>query len=113
DSVSADAWSEFAKRAESEDRWGVARAALEASLRWKRTPELSIRAATAAMNSGDAQGALRLAPIGTAGRDSVLVARAFLPLHARALAALGRPLEAERLVEAYDRFLSPGAKNSL
>jgi tetratricopeptide (TPR) repeat protein len=36
-----------------------------------------------------------------------------LPLHARALAALGRPAEAERLVETYDRFLSPGARNTL
>jgi tetratricopeptide (TPR) repeat protein len=113
DSASAEAWSEFAKRAESEDRWAIARAALESALRWKRTPDVSIRAGTAAMNSGDAQNALRLAPFSEAGGDSALAARAFLPLHARALAALGRPSEAERLVNAYDRFLSPGAKSSL
>ena len=113
DSVSAEAWSEFAKRAEAEDRWTVARAALESALRWKRTPELSIRAGTSAMNAGDAQGALRLAPLTTAGGDSTLIAKSYLPLHARALAALGRPMEAERLVNTYDRFLTPGAKNSL
>jgi tetratricopeptide (TPR) repeat protein len=113
DSLSAEAWSEFAKRAESEDRWTIARAALESALRWRRTTELSIRAGTAAMNSGDAAGALRLAPLLTARTDSQLVAKSYLPLHARALAALGRPLEAERLVATYDRFLSPGAKNSL
>jgi tetratricopeptide (TPR) repeat protein len=113
DSLSAEAWSEFAKRAEAEDRWSVARPALEAALRWKRTPELSVRAGTAAMNVGDATNALRLAPLTAANGDSMLIARSFLPLHARALAALGRPAEAERLVERYDRLLSPAAKNNL
>jgi hypothetical protein len=113
DSASADAWSEFAKRAESEDRWVIAREALESALRWKRTPELAIRAATSAMNAGDAPAALRLAPLSDAKGDSALVARSYLPLHARALAALGRPAEAEKLVDGYDRFLSPGAHNSL
>lgn len=113
DSASADAWSEFAKRAEAEDRWAIAREALEAALRWQRTPALAIRAGNAAMNAGDPGAALRLAPIADAHGDSALVARSYLPLHARALAALGRPAEAERLVTAYDRFLSPGAHNSL
>jgi hypothetical protein len=113
DSVAADAWSEFAKRAESEDRWLIARQALESALRWKRTPDLAIRAANAAMSSGDATAALRLAPLSDALGDSALIARSYLPLHARALAALGRPAEAERLVERFDRFLSPGARNSL
>ncbi|MEP6494216.1 MAG: hypothetical protein ABJF01_16150 [bacterium] len=113
DSASADAWSEFAKRAESEDRWAIAREALEAALRVKRTPELAIRAATSAMNAGDAPAALRLAPMADAHGDSTLIARSYLPLHARALAALGRPAEAEKMVDTYDRFLSPGAHNSL
>jgi tetratricopeptide (TPR) repeat protein len=113
DSASADAWSEFAKRAESEERWTIAREALELSLRWKRTPDLSLRAATAALNAGDPSAALRLAPITDARGDSSLVARSYLPLHAKALASLGRPAEAERLVDAYDRFLAPGARNSL
>jgi tetratricopeptide (TPR) repeat protein len=113
DSVAADAWSEFAKRAEAEDRWTIAREALESTLRWKRTPEIAIRAATAAMNSGDPGAALRLAPMADAHGDSVLIARSYLPLHTRALSALGRPSEAERLVARYDRFLSPGAHNTL
>ena len=113
DSVAAEAWSEFAKRAESEDRWTIAREALESALRWKRTPDIAIRAATAAMNAGDPGAALRLAPLSDAGGDSMAIARSYLPLHARALSALGRPLEAERLVARYDRFLSPGAHNSL
>jgi len=113
DSVASEAWSEFAKRAESEDRWTIAREALESALRWKRTPEIAIRAATAAMNADDLVAALRLGPMSDAGGDSTLIARAYLPLHARALSALGRPMEAERLVARYDRFLSPGAHNSL
>jgi hypothetical protein len=113
DSVAAEGWSEFARRAESEDRWTIAREALESALRWKRTPEIAIRAATAAMNAGDPAAALRLAPMSDAGADSTLISRAYLPLHARALSALGRPMEAERLVARYDRFLSPGAHNSL
>ncbi|MGE5730659.1 MAG: tetratricopeptide repeat protein [Gemmatimonas sp.] len=113
DSASADAWSEFAKRAEAEERWTIAREALELALHWKRTPELALRAATAALNAGDAAAALRLAPITDGHDDSAVVARSYLPLHARALAALGRPAEAERLVETYDRFLSPGAHNTL
>jgi hypothetical protein len=72
-----------------------------------------MRAATAAMNAGDAPAALRLAPLSDAHGDSAVIARAYLPLHARALAALGRPAEAERLVDGFDRFLSPGAKSSL
>jgi hypothetical protein len=113
DSVAADAWSDFAKRAEAEERWSVAREALESALRWRRTPDLAIRAATAALNTGDAAAALRLAPMSDAAGDSALAAREYLPLQARALATLGRAAEAERLAQAYDRFLTPGARNSL
>jgi tetratricopeptide (TPR) repeat protein len=113
DSAAAEAWSEFAKRAEAEERWSIAREALEAAVRARRTPEIALRAATAAMNAGDPGAALRLAPLSDAAGDSAKIARSYLPLHARALAALGRPAEAERLMARYDRFLSPGAHNSL
>ena len=113
DSAAAEAWSEFAKRAESEERWALARDALESALRWRRTPEIAVRAATAAINAGDPAAALRLAPLADARGDSTLAARSYLPLTVRAYAALGRPSEAERLVNAFDRFLAPGARNSL
>jgi len=113
DSLAAEAWSDFAARNEAEDRWTYARDALEAALHWKRTPDLALRAANAAMNAGDPTAALRLAPISDANGDSASAAANYLPLRARALAALGRPAEVERLVRAYDRFLSPGTKNSL
>lgn len=113
DSAAADAWAEFAQRAEAEERWPLAREALEAALRVERKPDLGLRAGTAAMNSGDAGAALRLAPLSDAGTDSAKIARSYLPLHARALAALGRPSEAEGLLKIYDRFLTPAAHNSL
>jgi tetratricopeptide (TPR) repeat protein len=113
DSAAADAWSEFAKRAEAEDRWTLAREALEASLRWKHTPDVALRAGTAALNAGDPAAALRLAPLSDANRDSALIAGSYVPLYAKALSALGRPAEAEKLVQSFDRFLSPGAHNSL
>jgi tetratricopeptide (TPR) repeat protein len=113
DSIAADAWSEFAKRAEAEERWSIARDALEAALRWKHTPDVALRAATAAVNAGDAGAALRLAPLADAHGDSALMAKSYLALQVRALAALGRPADAERMVDAFDRLLSPGAKSSL
>ncbi len=111
DSAAADAWSEFAKQAEAEERWSIAREALESALRWRKTPDLSVRAATAALNAGDPVAAIRLAP--PMQGDSATVAHDYLPLHIRALAALARPADAERLMTAYDRFLNPAEHNSL
>lgn len=56
---------------------------------------------------------MRLAPMSDANGDSALLARSYVPLYTKALSTLGRPVEAERLVNAFDRFLSPGAHNSL
>lgn len=113
DSAAADAWSEFAKRAEAEDRWVLAREALEAALQWKHVADVALRAGNAALNAGDAAAAMRLAPMSDANGDSALLARSYVPLYAKALSTLGQPAEAERMVQAFDRFLSPGAHNSL
>ncbi|HJQ18770.1 MAG TPA: tetratricopeptide repeat protein [Gemmatimonadaceae bacterium] len=113
DSAAADAWLEFAQRAEAEERWTQARDALSSVLRWRRTPEVAVRAAVAALNSGDPATALDLAPLTLEGVDSARVARTLLPLHVRALAALGRPATAERLVAAYDRWLTPTSRATL
>jgi tetratricopeptide (TPR) repeat protein len=113
DSSAAAAWSEFAQRAESEERWTLARQALESALRWRRTADIALRAGNAALNAGDPAAALRLAPLGDAQGDSSIIAQSYLPLQVKALAALGRPAEAEALVAGYDRLLSPGAHNSL
>ncbi len=113
DSASAAAWLDFAQRAEAEERWTHAREALSAVLRWRQLPDVALRAAVAALNSGDPGGALDLAPLTGGGADSARVARTLLPVHVRALAALGRPATAERLVAAYERWLTPTSRAAL
>jgi tetratricopeptide (TPR) repeat protein len=113
DSASASAWLDFAQRAEAEERWTHAREALGAVLRWRHSPEVALRAAVAALNSGDPGGALVIAPLTGGGADSARVARTLLPVHVRALAALGRPASAERLVESYERWLTPTGRAAL
>jgi tetratricopeptide (TPR) repeat protein len=129
DSMAAAAWLDFAARAESEERWTHAREALSNVLRYRNTPDVALRAAVAALNSGDPGGALQLAPLsmgsveamrapGSSGPtvvsfDSARVARTLLPVHVRALAALGRPATAERLVAQYERWLTPTSRATL
>jgi tetratricopeptide (TPR) repeat protein len=113
DSSSASAWLDFAQRAEAEERWTHAREALSLVLKYKQTPEIALRAAIAALNSGDPGGALTLAPLTGGGADSARVARTLLPVHVRALAALGRPATAERLVTSYERWLTPTGRATL
>jgi tetratricopeptide (TPR) repeat protein len=113
DSASASAWLDFAQRAEAEERWTHAREALSSVLRYRQTPDVALRAAIAALNSGDPGGALALAPLTSGGADSARVARTLLPVHVRALAALGRPATAERLVASYERWLTPTNRGAL
>ena len=117
DSASAAAWLDYAQRAEGEERWTHAREALQNVLRYRQSPDVALRAAVAALNSGDPGGALQLAPLsapaGSAGLDSARVARTLLPVHVRALAALGRPATAERLVASYERWLTPTSRATL
>jgi tetratricopeptide (TPR) repeat protein len=113
DSLAAAAWSDFATRAEAEERWPLARDALVAALRWRRTPEATLRAANAAVRAGDPTTALRLLPVDGPVADSARAARSTVPLQARALAMIGRPGAAERLVERYDRFFTPGTRTAL
>ena len=116
DSLSAAAWSDFATRAEGEERWPLARDALVAALRWRRTPETTLRAANAAVRAGDPATALALLPLegpSAVVTDSARAARTTVPLQARALAMVGRPAAAERLVERYDRWFTPGTRTLL
>ncbi|HEU4993209.1 MAG TPA: tetratricopeptide repeat protein [Gemmatimonadaceae bacterium] len=113
DSASAAAWLDFAQRAEAEERWTHAREALSSVLRWRQSPDVALRAAIAALNSGDPAGALALAPLTSSGVDSARAARTLLPVHVRALAALGRPATAEKLVTSYDRWLTPTSRAAL
>ena len=116
DSLSAAAWTDFAARAESEERWPLARDALVAAWRWKHTPEAAIRAANAAVRAADPATALRLLPMegpGAVITDSAGAARAVVPLQVQALAMGGRPGAAERLVARFDRWFAPGTRTIL
>ena len=113
DSAAAAAWLDFAQRAEAEERWTHAREALTNVLRWRHTPDVALRASVAALNSGDPGGALAVAPLTIGGMDSARIARTLLPVHVRALAALGRPASAERLVDSYGRWLTPTSRAQL
>ena len=116
DSASAAAWTDFAARAESEERWGLARDALVAAVRWRRTPDLAARAANDALHAADPATALALLPL--QGPDALVIdsahaARATIPIQAQALAMSGRPAAAERLIARYDRWLTPSARTAL
>jgi hypothetical protein len=113
DSASAAAWTDFATRAEGEERWQLARDALVAALHWRRTPELTLRAANAAVRAADPATALALLPVDAPVPDSARAARTTVPLQARALAMIGRPGAAERLVDRYDRWFTPGTRTTL
>jgi tetratricopeptide (TPR) repeat protein len=113
DSTSAAAWTDFATRAEGEERWPLARDALIAALRWRPTPDATLRAANAALRSADPATALRLLPVDARVTDSARAARTTVPLQARALAMVGRPGAAERLAERYDKWFTPGTRTAL
>lgn len=113
DTASASAWSDFGERALAEGRPGIARAALVAALAVRRTPELALHAARAALMSGAPAEALAILPLSDAESDPPRLARDYLPVHVAALAALGRADEAEALVRRYDPVLAPGQRERL
>ena len=113
DSAAAEAWIAYAELAELDGRWAHARAAYEAALRWRAIDALRVRAATAALATGDAAGALALAPLRTRDADAAHVARELLPLHVMALSRLARADEAERLVTRFGVHLRPGERAML
>src|SRR5439155_355192 len=88
----------------------------ESAQAWRLAPELLLRAANAAVRSGDPSTALALLPVdgpGVSEADSARAARTTAPLQARALALMGRPAAAERLVQRFDRWLTPATRNAL
>jgi tetratricopeptide (TPR) repeat protein len=113
DSAAVDAWIDFAERAEAEGDWNVAREALVFSLKARPSAKLSFRAATAAMNAGDAMEVLTLIPLSSAGADSAKIAATYVPLHVRALATIGRAESAQRLATAFDKWFPPPIRNSV
>lgn len=113
DNASVDAWVEFAERAEAEGEWALAHQALTSALRARPSSALSLRAATAAMNAGDANQVLVLIPLAAAGTDSARIATTHVPLHVRALATLGRAESAQRLAATFDKWFAPHTRNAV
>ena len=112
DTTAATMWTEFGERALAEERYATARDALASALKVRRSPELAVEAATAALRAGSPQEVFTLAPL-TATSDSTETARRLVPLHVAALAALGRGADAEALVARFDRWLAPGTRTAL
>src|SRR5215207_1466470 len=108
DSATASVWEDFGERAMTEERFGLARDALGAAVRVRRTPALALKAATAALRAGSPADVLTLVPLNELAADPERAAREYLPLQVEALAALGRGAEAEARVAKYDRYLPPG-----
>ena len=113
DSASVNAWIDFAERAEAEGEWPLAREALVVSLRARPSQALALRAATAALNAGDAMQALTLIPLSQAGQDSAKIATTYVPLHARALAMMGRTESAQRLAASFDKWFPAQTRNTV
>jgi len=101
-------WEDFGDRAMIDGRYGLARDALGAAFRARRSPALALKAATAALRAGAPAEVFTLVPISDWPSDPARAATEFLPLHVEALAALGRGNEAEALLAKYDKYLPPG-----
>jgi tetratricopeptide (TPR) repeat protein len=107
DSAAVAAWLDFAHRAEQSQAWLVARDALLAADQAQPTPAFLVRAASDAIDGGDATGAAALAAHAAQNLDSTAAATTALPVQLRALAALGKPADGARALAAYASYLSP------
>jgi tetratricopeptide (TPR) repeat protein len=108
DTETAAVWEDFGDRAMTEERYGLARDALGAAVRVRRTSALALKAATASLRAGSPAEVFTLTPMSDWQSDPARAANAYLPLHVEALAALGRGAEAEALLTKYDKYLPPG-----
>lgn len=116
DDSTAAAWRAFGERAEMAESWVVARDVWLAVLDRLGDLEAQQRAAAAALEAGDAAGALEIArrpPTGSAARDATTRMRALLPLEVRALGELGRADEAEQLINEKGATLDAMARRTL
>ena len=109
-------WRDFGERAELAESWLVARDVWRAVE--ERAPanpggvaEARERGALAALRGGDPAGALQR--IRGAGRLPDSLARRLLPLEVEALGALGRPEEAQRLIDARGSTLDDDLRRQL
>ena len=113
DTSAATMWEEFGERAYGEERWTIARDALQAAVKVRHTPSLAIRAAAASVRAGSPAEVFAIVPLSDMDHDLPRAARDYLPLHVSALVALGRASDADLLIARYDRFLVPAQRMRL
>src|SRR5581483_4204937 len=100
-------------RAEDAEAWLAARDALTATLTAQPSAALAARAASDALNGGDAAGAATLAARAERALDSTTAAGSVVPVHLRALSLLGKPQDADQLLAAYEPYLPPDQRARL
>jgi len=116
DDSTAAAWRAFGERAEIAGSWLVARDAWTAVLERRGDLESQQRAAQAALNAGDAAGALVLARQegqGVGAGSSADRMRSLVPVEIMALGELGRASEAQQRLEAVSKGLDEGTRAML
>ena len=101
------AWLDFADQAEALGEWSIAREAMISALAVRPSSTVALRAANASVRAGDPRMALDLAELAARGLDSAALAQRVLPVRVRALAALGKPQDAEALVAAHGAWIDP------
>ena len=100
DNDAVTAWKEFADEADARSMPVASREAWAAIYRQTKDPAMALRAADAALASGEAATALQLASAAQAGLSTQLGLRDAVPMRLRALAALGRADDALALVDS-------------
>jgi len=100
DADAVDAWREFADEADARSMPVASREAWAAIYRQTRDPASALRAADAALISGEAASALQLASAAQASLTPLLGLRDAVPVRLRAMAALGKAAEALALVDS-------------
>ena len=113
DDSTAAAWRAFGERAEMASSWLVARDAWTAVFERRGDLESQYRAATAALNAGDAAGALAIARKpgrGTAAGKEEERVRMLVPIEVAALGDLGRAAEAQQRLDAVAKGLDEASR---
>ena len=100
DNEAVTAWKEFADEADARSMPVASRDAWAAIYRQTRDPAMALRAADAALTSGDATTALQLASAAQGAMAPPLGLRDAVPMRLRALAAMGRADDALALVDS-------------
>ena len=113
DSGAATMWEEFGDRAYAEERWSIARDALVAAVRVRRSPQLAQRAAAASLRAGAAADVFTLVPLSEWENDPGGTGREPLALHVSALVTLGRPRDADALIARFDQQIVPAQRMRL